>query len=164
VSQLILWVVSPESEVNMRPREEERGAALVELAVTAPLLLLLVFGIIEAGWLFAQQVEARHGAREAARVAAVSAPDLNGDSVFTEADVIFRACDALDLSSGSAGVTISAAGDDIGDNAAVTITTVYQSLTGFLDPIFGGLVVTTDADIRLEQPRAWADAGPVGCP
>jgi Flp pilus assembly protein TadG len=142
----------------------ERGAALVEMAVVTPLLLLLVFGIVEAGWLFAQQVEARHGAREAARVAAVSAPDLNGDSVFSQADVVFRACDALDLSSGSAAVTISAGGSDIGDNASIRITTVYESLTGFLDPIFAGLVVTTDADIRLEQPRAWADTGPVACP
>ncbi|MGB5566661.1 MAG: TadE/TadG family type IV pilus assembly protein, partial [Acidimicrobiia bacterium] len=41
-------------------RQGERGASLVEFAVVLPLLILLVFGIMEAGWLFAQQVEIRN--------------------------------------------------------------------------------------------------------
>ena len=34
--------------------DPERGANLVEFAVLAPLLILLVIGIVEFGWLFGQ--------------------------------------------------------------------------------------------------------------
>jgi Flp pilus assembly protein TadG len=49
-----------------RPRSQ-RGAALVELAVILPLFVLLIFGMIEAGWAFAQANDVRHGAREGRR-------------------------------------------------------------------------------------------------
>ena len=48
--------------------DREKGASLVEFAVVLPLLILLVFGIMEAGWLFAQQVEVRNAAEENAVV------------------------------------------------------------------------------------------------
>ena len=47
-------------------RDREKGASLVEFAVILPLLVLLVFGIMEAGWGFAQLVEIRNAAREGA--------------------------------------------------------------------------------------------------
>ena len=64
---------------RMFHRDREDGASLVEFAVVLPLLILLVFGIMEAGWLFAQQVEIRNAAREGARLAVVDFPDP-GDS------------------------------------------------------------------------------------
>ena len=55
-----------------RPRRSrESGASLVEFAMVMPLLLLLVFGIMESGWFFAQLTETRNAAREGARVAVV---------------------------------------------------------------------------------------------
>jgi Flp pilus assembly protein TadG len=54
-----------------RPGKGEEGAAAVEFAIVAPLLLLLVFGLIEFGlWLSQYEVMAS-AAREGARVAAV---------------------------------------------------------------------------------------------
>lgn len=51
-------------------RSRKDGVALVEMALVLPLLLLLVFGVMEYGWMFlkAEQVadSARHGARYAA--------------------------------------------------------------------------------------------------
>ena len=50
----------------------ERGAAAVEFAlVVLPLSSLLVFGIIEFGWIFNQQVSLSNAARESARYYAV---------------------------------------------------------------------------------------------
>ena len=57
----------------MKMRSQESGAALVEMAVILPLLVLLLFGVIEASWAFAQANDVRHGAREGARLAAVEA-------------------------------------------------------------------------------------------
>ena len=42
----------------------ERGASLVEFAILAPLLIVLVLGIVEFGWLFSQNNDVRHGPRE----------------------------------------------------------------------------------------------------
>jgi len=145
-------------------RRRERGASLVEFALVVPLLLLIVFGIMEAGWLFAQQVEVRNAAREGARIAAVSAPDITADGSFTLADVIARTCDTLDLSSGSVEITTTATGSDVGDTGTIQVTSTYDSLTGFLDPVFGGTTIDTDVEFRLEQPRDWSPGGPESCP
>lgn len=52
-------------------RASERGAAAVEFALILPILLTLVFGIIEFGWAFGQQVSLGNAAREAARTMAI---------------------------------------------------------------------------------------------
>ncbi len=46
-----------------------RGAAAVELAVVLPLLLTLVFGIIEFGWVFMVRETLTNSSREGCRVA-----------------------------------------------------------------------------------------------
>ena len=46
-----------------------RGAAVVELAVVLPLLLTLVFGIIEFGWIFMVRETLTNASREGCRVA-----------------------------------------------------------------------------------------------
>lgn len=50
----------------MRPRDE-RGAAAVEFAVVLPLLLMVVFGIIEFGLLMYNKAMITNASREAAR-------------------------------------------------------------------------------------------------
>ena len=47
----------------------EKGAAVVELAVVLPLLLTLVFGIIEFGWIFMVRETLVNASREGCRVA-----------------------------------------------------------------------------------------------
>jgi Flp pilus assembly protein TadG len=51
--------------------EREPGASMVEFAMVLPLLLMLVFGIMESGWFFARLTETRNAAREGARLAVV---------------------------------------------------------------------------------------------
>lgn len=51
----------------------ERGQALVETAITLPLLLLLLMGIMEFGWFFYNQMSVENGSREGARYAIVNA-------------------------------------------------------------------------------------------
>jgi Flp pilus assembly protein TadG len=54
-------------------RRGERGAVAVELALVLPLLMVLVFGVIDFGRLFNAQVTLTQAAREGSRVAAVCA-------------------------------------------------------------------------------------------
>jgi Flp pilus assembly pilin Flp len=65
------------------PQRREEGAAAVEFALLLPLLVLLLFGIIEFGFAFSTRIQATNAAREAARLAVVGVDDwgnLNGKS------------------------------------------------------------------------------------
>lgn len=58
---------------RMKPRKRrDDGAAAVELALVLPILLLLVFGIISFGIVFAQQLAVNNGVREGVRTAVVA--------------------------------------------------------------------------------------------
>lgn len=146
----------------MRVKESrERGAALVEMAFVAPFLVILLLGMVEFGWMFGQFNEVRHAAREAARFAAVSEPDLTGDGTFDEDDVLEAVCDALNLSgSGTVDVEIDqVTGDEIGDTAEVEVVLNVDSLTGA--PIISSFLPSqlgNTARFRLEQPADWSDA------
>lgn len=56
-------------------RRDEQGAAAVEFALVVPILLLIVIGIVNFGFVFAQQISLNSGARQAARFAVVEGRD-----------------------------------------------------------------------------------------
>ena len=129
-------------------RGDDRGASLVELAFTLPLLLLLLFGIIEASWAFSQQNNVRHGAREGARLAAVDWGTVAG--------VGQEVCDRMDVIAATQSPTVElapiGAQSIIGGQAQITVSANLRTITGFLDPIFGGRTVSSSIEFRLEQP------------
>ena len=76
---------------RMRTRVRcERGAELIEFALTLPLLLLLVLGIIEFGFLFQEYEVVTNAAREGARIGA-----LIPSAGYTTNDAKARATDYL---------------------------------------------------------------------
>jgi len=144
----------------------QRGAALVEMAIVLPLLLILLFGIIEASWAFAQQNDVRHGAREGARAAAVNVGDV--------ATVGQRVCDSMDVVNPAEGVTVTltpvSASGSTGGLARIRVDAGLQTLTGFFGGLFGGNV-SSEVEFRTEQPAdsdpAWWGGGVGGsytCP
>jgi Flp pilus assembly protein TadG len=152
--------------MSRRHGSSERGAALVEMAVVLPLFLLLVFGVMEASWVFAQTNDAHHGVREGARLAAV---DFSDDDPATPDDVLAQMCARMGLAGGSgtfATLTIVQPNSDGFDargatgNSAVTVD--YESLTGFLDFAFGDLTLSSDVNFLLEAPLDMTDAGWTG--
>lgn len=149
--------------MKARRVRKERGSALVEFAMVMPLLLMLVFGIMESGWLFAQLTETRNAAREGARLAVV---DFGSAS-----EIALETCNRAVLSSNGAVVSVATSGDTddpIGDPTAsvtVTIENSYNSLTGFLDPIFDGASLNADVTMRVERPLVKLSAnGGAPCP
>ncbi len=50
-------------------RRDERGASAVEFAIILPVLMVLIFGIIDYGFFFFDSIGLRQGSREAARQA-----------------------------------------------------------------------------------------------
>lgn len=79
----------------------DRGAAAVEFALVVPILLLLVFGIIDYGAVYADSISARNGVREAARQGVVS--NFNGGT--TLAGVATAAESNIGAISGTASAT-----------------------------------------------------------
>lgn len=53
----------------------DRGATALEFAIVAPLLLILIIGMLEFGLMYNAQLAITHGAREGARLASVDTYD-----------------------------------------------------------------------------------------
>ena len=81
-------------------RQGSRGAALIELAVALPLLVMLIVGMVSAGIAYNHQLALTHSAREAGRYAA-TLPVTNFASMNAWLDEI--AARAVDDASGSLG-------------------------------------------------------------
>ncbi|MGH8874392.1 MAG: TadE family protein, partial [Acidimicrobiia bacterium] len=113
-----------------------------------------LFGIVEFAWLFAQNLDVRHGAREGARLAAVDFGDLS--TIGTET------CNRMQIASGAT-VTLSKSGPSVGDAAGAAVSAPADTLTGLLDwAIPPTLVLASDVEIRLEQPPSWSDGSVTG--
>jgi hypothetical protein len=135
----------------------ERGASLVEFALIAPFLILLLFGIIEFGWLLGEFNDVRHGAREGARVAAVNA----GDNNFLRATT----CDSMDLTTNITVQFTDGATGSIGDVGTITVQATPDSLSGLaLIEVLLPDTITSTVEFRLEQPSSlWSTAGAASC-
>jgi len=120
--------------------KNKRAIAAIEAALLFPLLVFLLMGLLEYGWMFVKKQECNHAARQAARVGCVEGA--------TNADVIAEV-DRLMTSAGmgSSGYTLTIAPPDVatalaGESITVTVTVPYSAidLTGapFL-PVPGSL-------------------------
>lgn len=116
----------------MKPKQKERGAVAVEMAIILPLLLLILIGTIEFGRVLNVQVSLTQAAREGARYAAIhyKDPGLNVTGTALAA--------APSLSGLPVGVTNNASSCAAGTNVTVTTSVSLQSMSGFLDAGFFG--------------------------
>lgn len=122
----------------------EHGAAALEFGLIAPILVLLVIGIIQFSlWFWAWQVGG-HAAREAARFAAVHPCDTTG--------IQNKGKDRLSgppvEGTPTVGVTRSATPLKVGDDITVEVSFASINLNFF--PGFDG-VVTKSATSRVEN-------------
>jgi len=101
---------------------KERGAALVEFAIVLPVLLLLVFGIIEFGRAHNTQLTLTHAVREGVRTYAITQDQTQGE------DVARLAATTLD----PAQMTITVTPCVIDEPTTMTITYPFQFFIPFL--------------------------------
>lgn len=156
------------SRLRNRTRGKDEGAQLVEFAILLPLLLLVLLGIVEFGWIFAQNLDVRHGAREGARLAAVNYPvgQLPSPPARTSGQtdtIVAEICDRMDTTS-NVEVSMTSTGG-VGDEATVTVEALADTLTGFLDwAISPSLTLSSTVTIRVEQFAGWANTANQACP
>jgi Flp pilus assembly protein TadG len=162
-------VRSPGGSRFMRRSKGERGASLVEFALVLPVLVVLVFGIIDFGFAFNSYIEVRSGAREGARLAAVNngcsatsggctASDTaeRDDLIADTRERITGLADAADV-----GVNISfpdaGAAKNAGNNVAVCLVYPFNSVTGLFS--FLNVDLKSKGVMRLEQTATFASGG-----
>lgn len=111
----------------MKPKQKERGAVAVEMAVLLPLLLLVLIGTMEFGRVFNVQNSLTQAAREGARYAALHYKD----SGFDVEGATLAAAPSLN----GLGVVVADNASACAPNANVEVTTSVSlpSLSGFLD-------------------------------
>lgn len=115
----------------------ERGAIAVEFALVLPLLLMIIFAIIELGHAYNVQISVTHASREAARTMAVE--QVWADAV-TAARLSSPTLDPASLSLTPSAVTCS-------PGATVEVTARYPlpGLTGLMP---AGITVTGKAAMQ----------------
>jgi len=118
----------------MRMRDQ-RGAAAVEFAIVLPLLMLLLLGILEFGWMFNQQISLTNAAREAARYYAVHLNDTPAGTVADAQSAGRAAAPTVNWTGGTITITPNCSGPQTGTVSAQA-TIPMHSLTG----MFAGLM------------------------
>jgi len=109
----------------LRRGRSEQGAQLVEFALVLPLLLLILLGIAEFGFVFQRYEVVTNAAREGARIAVLPG--------YTSADVQARV--AAYLSSGRVPTTLT--------NPGVTVADVSVAVGGGRPPVSAKRVTVT---------------------
>ena len=104
-----------------RLRKNEKGASIVEFALVLPILLALVMGIIEFGWLFNGHIMITGAAREGARQAIV------GKSVEEVIAAVHNHADPVRFQ----GLTANVVYGEPGEETTVTVSGALPLLIGF---------------------------------
>jgi|GraSoiStandDraft_39_1057311.scaffolds.fasta_scaffold376697_2 Flp pilus assembly protein TadG len=143
--------------------DNEHGATLVEFAFILPIFVLFVFGIIDFGWAFAQNLDVTHATREAARLAVVNGAAGNESLTQLCTDIRGRLSEvnptAATISLGLQDTNADGA-LDAGDNVTASISYPLRSLSGLSSRFLSGNLSAT-AVMRMEQLPSWTQGS---CP
>lgn len=147
-----------------RRRARERAQALVEFALVIPLLLLLIFGIVDAGRLVYAYNTVANSARNGARVAIVNQSTSGTNTCDTrEATAYATGCAILSgIGLGLTELDVTVEYRDptdtspcavplIGCLAVVEVTGRFQPLTPVIGQLIGPVTLTSTTKIPMER-------------
>ncbi|MEH7501322.1 TadE family protein [Neobacillus drentensis] len=123
--------------------KSEKGQSLVEFALIVPLLIILLFGIIDFGRIFHVYLTIDHAGREAARAASIGKDDT------TVINTAVNDASSIGLTAGKVGVSPSGARDS-GTNITITINYPINFLTPVIGNIVGPITLTDTTVMRVE--------------
>jgi hypothetical protein len=161
-----------EGVMVIRRRRRERGAVAVEFALVLPILIVLVFGIIDYGAYFSNALAVRQGVREAARAAVVdtyeqtSCGAVSGKSLDSVACLANEAIDPIAGQSFAKAYVVdpadpsSTAPDWRRGNYLVVCGLVDTAGITGLTPMPSSGVVRSKVVMRIEQPLEFDAASP----
>jgi Flp pilus assembly protein TadG len=146
-------------EERARRASGDRGAVIVESALVVPILLILVFGMIDFGINLSDQIAVREGVREGVRQSVVDAPGAT-----TVNDIVALTKSRIGITNGARvyvvpEATATAAVGQPGSNLSVCAYVPMRSLTGFYKPLLNGRYMWSRVTMRVEQEIDYTSAG-----
>jgi Flp pilus assembly protein TadG len=124
--------MNPSTATSRRvQRADDRGAALVEMAIMLPILVLLLFGIFEFGRAYNAKITLTHATREGVRVLS-----LTGDAD-AAADRLLAASSPLD----PALISISSTECVTGEPTSISASYPFS----YNIPLFGAATISMDS-------------------
>lgn len=124
---------------------EDRGQALVEMALILPLFLLLLFGVIEMGRVGYAYITVSNAAREGGRVATIGGTDLEITSAIKNAAISLDPANLTISISPTQAVRLS--GQGVSVQVAYPVQLVIPIISNVISNPF---VVSASIDMRLE--------------
>ena len=130
--------------MRRRPHRRESGQAMVEFALVLPILLALLCGVIDFGWVYYNKLTLTNTAREGARYAVIHYE--TGEAWKNEAETRMLA-ELVGVDSATAVVS-----DPSQQRITATVTAEAKLLTGFTSTLIGknSLHLTASCTMRLE--------------
>jgi Flp pilus assembly protein TadG len=131
-----------------KPRRwSRRGAATVEMAIVTPILLAMLFGIVEYGWVFMLQSNVTSATREACRVGILSyASTTDADTAIKNRLATAIAGTGLTEANGGYTVTIARA---TGANNVQTVTVTTSVPWSKASLVGGGVLPDPRAMLKI---------------
>jgi TadE-like protein len=158
---------APSEHATRTRAHSERGAALVEFTLIVPILILVIFGMIDFGVAFSDYQNVRSGTREAARLGVVNDLDnaptcvIDGVTVTPAAEpsteeeatdaLVCKAKDRIGLKGSETKIEIDITGAAIGDRLRMCASFPVGSLSGVTAGFLANRVLTSSVTMRLEQ-------------
>lgn len=137
----------------------------MEFALVAPLLMLLLLGIVDFGWAFSQNIDLKHAAREGGRLAAVNAGTGVGADAKRDNLILTIKARSPELDDAKTAVYIALQDDDSdanpgerGETVVVCIRYPLRSLSGITSNFLSG-DLTTKAVMRMEKVADFSSGG-----
>jgi len=142
-------------------RRSERGAGLVELAIALPILITLVFGIIDFGSVYNNYVALRQGVREGARQGVVAQFGSSSSCFGTHTFGVTPSADMQDLmclTKNRIGLDPSQLYVNLqfdtfyasGQGLVVCALTPISSLSGVMAPFINGQFAKSKVEMNIE--------------
>lgn len=129
----------------MKIMKDNKGQAMVELAIILPILLLIVMGIIEFGFMINSYLTISNISREGARAAIV------GNSYSDIENLIINCSPNLDSSKLNISISPSQESRKSGDTLTVYIIYNYELTVPIISSIFNDTVVlNAQTSMRIE--------------
>jgi Flp pilus assembly protein TadG len=132
----------------MKFLKNEDGQAVVEFAIIAPILLLILCAIIDFGWIFSAQIATNNCAREGARFAATSA-EYSEISTKT-AEKVSSVASNIIKSNIQTEVLYTNTGNPGSGDVIVNVRSEVKTLTIVANTIFGGKTMNLSSSVTMK--------------
>ena len=129
-------------------KRDERGVAVIEIAIVLPVLILFIYGIFQVGILFQANAGMQHALGEGARFATLCRPVSEGCNVASDTEIRTR-MNSVVFGTRPGTFTIP---DPETENRVMTLTVNYTQPTNFL--FFAGPTIELSRQKKVYLPPA----------